>query len=147
MKGFVCSICGFISIDGAAPEICPVCHAPKKAFSEKEDALKTVKDKALSGESEKKHIPYILIEKKCSLIPDGCIDANIKIGEITHPMLPEHYILHIDLYVDRKFIMRASLTPEKLNPAIGIHLKVNGGKLSAVETCNLHGSWINEIDL
>ena len=147
MKGIVCSVCGFISIDGTTPDKCPVCAAPKTAFSLKEDAIKVAGDKTTYSEPEKKHIPYISVAKKCGLIPDGCLDVNVKIGEITHPMLAEHYIMWIDFYVDKKYVSRMMLTPEKLNPACGLHLKVKSGKFTAIENCNIHGSWIKEIDL
>ena len=100
MKGFVCKVCGFISIDGSAPEKCPVCGSPKTAFEEKEGAIKTPKDPNNLTELEKKHIPVITIVKKCGLIPEGCQDLHVKMGEIQHPMLPEHYIMHIDFYID-----------------------------------------------
>lgn len=147
MKGFICSVCGFISIDGQVPEACPACGASRSAFEEKEDAIKTPKDAANLSELEKKHIPVILLEKKCGLIPGGCTDVHVKIGEIQHPMTPEHRIDFIDFYIDKKYVSRVKLTPEKLNPAACLHLKANGGRLTAVDSCNLHGSWINEVDL
>ena len=147
MKGFVCKVCGFISINGKAPENCPVCHAPKTAFQEKEDAIKTPQDPNNLTELEKKHIPVITIVKKCGLIPEGCQDVHAKIGEIQHPMQPEHYIVHIDFYIDNEFISRMILTPDKLNPAAALHLKVTSGKFTAIELCNLHGAWIKEVDL
>lgn len=147
MKGFVCSVCGFVSIDGAAPEKCPVCGAPKTAFNEKSDAIKTEGDSKGIGETEKKHIPFIKIENKCELIPDGCIDVNVKIGEIVHPMMTEHFIMHIDFYLDKKYISRIMFTPEKVNPAAGLHLRVKNGKFTAIESCNIHGNWIKEMDL
>lgn len=147
MKGFVCKVCGFISIDGAAPDKCPVCGAPKTAFEEKDDAIKTPQDENNLTELEKKHIPVITVVKKCGLIPEGCVDVHAKMGEIQHPMQPEHYINHIDFYIDKKFIARVHLTPEKLNPAAALHLKASSGKLSVVELCNLHGAWIKETEL
>ena len=147
MKGFVCKVCGFISIDGSAPEKCPVCGSPKTAFEEKEGAIKTPKDPNNLTELEKKHVPVVAIVKKCGLIPEGCQDVHVKTGEIQHPMLPEHYIMHIDFYIDKKFLSRVILTPEKLNPAAALHLKAQGGKLSVIESCNLHGCWIKEMNL
>ena len=147
MKGFVCSVCGYVSINGSAPEKCPVCHAPKKAFQEKEDAIKTPKDANNMTEDEKKHVPVVTIVKKCGLIPEGCQDVHVKMGEIPHPMQAEHYIMYIDFYVDNEFLSRILLTPEKLNPAGALHLKVKSGKLSVVEFCNLHGAWIKEVSL
>lgn len=147
MKAYVCSVCGFVSLKGDAPEKCPVCGAPKSAFSEKEDALKEPKDPRNLSELEKKHIPVIVLPKTCGLIPDGCRDVHVKIGEITHPMLPEHFIMRLDFYLNKEFIARVMLRPGALNPAAALHLKVSNGKLSVVEFCNLHGAWMSEVDL
>ncbi|UCD55461.1 MAG: hypothetical protein JSV93_01290 [Candidatus Omnitrophota bacterium] len=147
MKAYVCKVCGFISIDGSAPDKCPVCGAPKKAFEEKENAITTPKDANNLTELEKKHVPVVKVVKTCGLIPEGCADVHARIGETLHPVLPEHYINHIDFYVDKKFIARAHLTPEKLNPAAALHLRVKSGKLSVIDLCNLHGAWITEVDL
>ena len=147
MKGYVCKVCAFISINGKAPDRCPVCGAPKTSFEEKEDAIKTPKDINNLTELEKKHVPVISVVKKCGLIPKGCQDVHVKMGQIQHPMQPEHYIRHIDFYIDAEFISRVHLTPVKLNPAAALHLAVASGKLSVIELCNLHGAWIKEVDL
>ncbi|MBU4140945.1 MAG: hypothetical protein KKA80_03525 [Candidatus Omnitrophica bacterium] len=147
MKGYVCKVCKFISINGSAPDKCPVCGAPRTAFEEKEDAIKTLKDENNLTELEKKHIPVITVVKKCGLIPEGCLDVHVKMGEIQHPMQAEHYIAHIDFYIDKEFISRVMLTPEKLNPAAALHLKASSGRLAAIELCNLHGAWIKETEL
>jgi len=147
MKGYVCKICGFISINGSAPDKCPVCGAPKTAFEEKKDAIKIAKDENNLSELEKKHIPAITVVKKCGLILEGCQDVHVKMGEIQHPMQPEHYIVHIDFYIDKEFISRVILTSEKLNPAAALHIKAPSGRLSVVELCSLHGAWIKEISL
>lgn len=144
MKALVCQMCGYIAINGNAPEKCPVCGAPKTAFKEVEDAIKDPKDPKNLVESEKKHIPAITVVKKCGLIPEGCQDVHVKVGEVQHPMEDKHYIAHIDLYIDKEFISRVILTPEKLNPAAALHLKAGSGKLTAIEFCTVHGAWISE---
>ena len=144
MKGYVCKMCKYISITGSAPEICPVCGAPKTAFEEKESAIITPKDANNKTELEKKHEPLIIVVRKCGLIAEGCTDVHAKMGEILHPMQPEHSIQHIDFYIDKAFIARVHLTPDKLNPAAALHLKAGGGKLAVIALCNLHGAWINE---
>lgn len=146
MKGLVCEVCGYVAIDGVAPDHCPICMAASTAFKPKDDALKTAANIATSGESEKKHVPSITVSKKCGLIPDGCTDVHIKIGEIQHPMLPEHFITRIVFYIDKKYAGHVCLTPA-LNPASSVHVKAKGAKFAAVETCNVHGSWFNEVDL
>ncbi|MBL7084615.1 MAG: hypothetical protein ISS43_00715 [Candidatus Omnitrophica bacterium] len=147
MRGYVCKICKFISIDGSAPDKCPVCGAPRSAFEEKEDAIKMPQDTNNLTELDKKHIPIVTVVKKCGLIPQGCQDAHVKLGEIQHPMQAEHYIMHIDFYIDKKFVARVHLTPEKLNPAAALHIKAEVGKLAAIALCNIHGAWIAETDL
>jgi len=147
MKGIVCKVCGFVSINGSAPDKCLVCGAPKTSFEEKENAIKTALDVNNLNEVEKKHIPAITVVKTCSLIPEGCQDVHAKIGEIQHPMQKEHYIVHIDFYLDNEFVSRVHLTPDKLNPAAALHLKSQSGKFTAIEFCNLHGAWIKEVDL
>ena len=147
MKGFTCKVCRFISISGSAPDKCPVCGAPKTAFEQKEDAIKTPTDAGNLTDLEKKHVPVIKVIKACGFIPEGCQDVHVKMGEIQHPMQPEHYIAHIDFYIDNEFISRVILTPEKLNPAAALHLKAKTGKLSAIEFCNIHGAWIKEVEL
>ncbi|HOX54265.1 MAG: desulfoferrodoxin family protein [Candidatus Omnitrophica bacterium] len=144
MKGYVCKVCGFVSIDGSIPDKCPACGSPSKAFEEKMDAIKTAKDEEKLSE---KHTPVITVVRKCGLIPEGCADVHVRIGSVIHPMLPEHYITAIDFYIDNKFLARTILTPEKLNPAAALHLKVATGKLSVVEHCNIHGNWIAEQNL
>ena len=147
MKGIVCKVCGYISINGSAPEKCPVCGAPSSAFTENEDAIKQAADQGNPNEAEKKHTPAITVVHKCGLIPEGCTDVHVKVGEIQHPMTVEHQIEHIDFYIDKEFISRIKLTPDKLNPAGALHLKASSGRLSAIESCNLHGQWIAETDL
>ena len=141
MKGYVSKVCGYISINGSAPEKCPVCGAPKVSFVEKLDAIKRPEDEMTLKE---KHTPVITVIKKCGLIPDGCTDVHAKVGSVTHPMQSDHYIMHIDFYLDNEFISRIILTPEKLNPAGALHMKANSGKLSVIELCNKHGAWIAE---
>ncbi|MCM8786694.1 MAG: hypothetical protein NC935_01415 [Candidatus Omnitrophica bacterium] len=143
MEFYVCAKCGYVAFDVPA-EVCPICGAKKDAFKLDKNAIKKPVDPNNLSELEKKHIPLLKIERKCGLINSGCLDVNIKIGEITHPMQQEHFIMYIDVYLDKNFIARYHLTPEKLNPALGIHLKVGSGKLLVLENCNLHGRWIKE---
>jgi len=147
MNGNVCKVCGYISITGNAPDKCPVCGAPKTAFEEKENAVLTPKDAGNKTELEKKHVPVIKVIKKCDLMSGGCTDVHARIGEAQHPMQADHFIGHIDFYIDNRFIARIHLTPEKCNPAGALHLKTGAGKLTVIEFCNLHGAWINEVEL
>ncbi|GHT69682.1 superoxide reductase [Endomicrobiia bacterium] len=146
MKGLVCKVCGYVALDGSKDQ-CPICLAENE-FEEKEDAYKMPDFKAISGETEKKHIPYFTIVKECGIICGiGCIDVHVKIGEILHPSLPEHHIAEVTFYVDNKFVSNVMFT-SNVNPATVIHLKDGTkGKVQAIENCNIHGKWYNEVEI
>ncbi|MFC1594734.1 desulfoferrodoxin family protein [Candidatus Omnitrophota bacterium] len=147
MNTFVCKVCGHIAFD-AAPEKCPVCGAPKPSFENKPDAITQPADPANLTDGDKKHIPKILVVKECGLIPGGgCVDAHVKVGEIEHVMQPEHFIRYIDFYLDKKFISRTQLTPENVHPAAVAHLNATTGTVTVIENCNVHGSWIVEVEI
>ncbi|HDZ76497.1 MAG TPA: hypothetical protein ENH41_00210 [Candidatus Omnitrophica bacterium] len=147
MKWPVCKVCGFISINGEAPDVCPVCGAPKTSFEEKDGVIKSPVNSANLNESEQKHVPQTTLVKKCGLIPENCQDVHVRVGQILHPMKPEHHIAHIDFYLDKEFISRIILTPGSLNPAVALHINAAAGRLSVVELCNVHGAWINDVYL
>ena len=140
MEGFVCGTCRYIAFD-EAPEKCPVCMSPKSVFKA-QDIVKTSADEG----PKEKHVPVIKIVKKCGLVGEGCTDIHVRIGDILHPMEPDHYIVFVDFYVDKKWISRVHLTPDN-NPAASSHIKASSGKLSVIELCNKHGYWVNEADL
>lgn len=146
MEIMVCKVCGYVSF-GGAPDRCPVCGAKKEAFQLTPDAIKKPVDPNNLTDGDKKHIPAIKITKTCGLVGPGCTDVHIKIGEITHVMEAKHFIMYIDVYLDNNFIARCHLTPDKMNPAIGLHLQVSSGKLLVLENCNVHGRWTAEADI
>ncbi len=143
MDTFICGKCGYVAF-GQAPDRCPVCGAAKEAFELTPDAIKKPADPNNLTDLEKKHIPVIKINRQCGLVGPGCVDVHIKVGDMLHVMEAKHYIMYIDIYLDQAFIARYHLTPEKLNPVLGIHLKVAAGKLLALENCNLHGRWVTQ---
>jgi len=145
MDTLVCGKCGYIAFRDA-PQSCPVCGAKKEAFELDPLAIKKPADPNNLNELEEKHIPAIEIKRQCGLVSSGCIDANIKIGQILHPVEEKHSITYIDIYRDYNFIARYHLTPE-LNPVLGIHLKVTAGRLVVLENCNLHGRWVAETEI
>jgi superoxide reductase len=140
-KLFVCQICGHIEF-GAAPDHCPVCHAPKDKFKEDAAAVNPAEK-----EGKEKHVPVILVTKECGLVPDVCRDIHIKVGATPHPMVEDHFIQWIDVYVNKKYAARYYLTPA-LQAAVSVHLKSDAqGTIQAVEFCNKHGRWMAEAAL
>lgn len=143
MKTFECSVCGHIEFN-QSPEKCLVCRAGKDAFKENANAIQKAGQPG-KGEADNKHIPKIVVVKECGLIPNaGCVDAHVRVGEVEHPMLVNHFIRYIDYYHDYQFLSRIWLSPEKCHPACALHLKVNSGTLTVIENCNLHGNWMSE---
>jgi len=146
MDTFVCGKCGYIAF-GRAPDACPVCGALKQAFELDASAIKKPSDPKNLNDLEKKHIPAIKIVRQCGLVGPGCVDIHVKVGEVLHVMEAKHYIMYIDVYLDRAFIARYHLSPDKVNPVLGVHLKAASGKLLALENCNIHGRWMAEADI
>ncbi len=146
MEKFVCKMCGYVELKDVAPEKCPQCGAPKKAFEQREDAIKLPENTDEKSGLEKKHVPVILVNKSCSLI-EGCVDVHVKMGDIIHPMETEHYINVIDFYLDKEFISRVKLTAQNIQPAGCLHLAADEGRLSVVEHCTVHGNWLAEKEL
>lgn len=146
MNTFICGKCGYVAFN-EAPDACPVCGAAKQAFEENSTAIKKPIDPANLNDLEKKHIPAIDIKRQCGLVGPGCVDASIKIGSMLHVMEEKHFIMYIDLYLEYKFIARYHMTPDNLNPVLGVHLKVASVKLTALENCNIHGRWMAEAQI
>jgi len=138
-KALVCSVCGYIHLKETAPEKCPICQANSKVFALKDDALKTKDDVSTVGESYKKHLPVISVNN----VSENVWEIKATIGELEHPMLPEHYITSITFYVDNEYIGCVALTPQ-LKPETSIYADVKGKKISVIENCNIHGNWISE---
>ncbi len=65
--------------------------------------------------------------------------VSVKVGEVAHPMLENHYITMIALETDKGVYIK-KLTPN--NQASAAFLLNNDEKIVAVyEYCNLHGLW------
>ena len=146
-KALVCSVCGYVHLKENAPEKCPVCGAASKVFSLKDDALKTKEDIVTVGESHKKHLPLVVknLMKCCNDENSQCQQIMVRVGELVHPMTPEHYITNIMFYADKEYVGGIALTPE-LKPAGAISLDVKDKKISVVAQCNIHGNWLTELE-
>jgi superoxide reductase len=75
-----------------------------------------------------KHVPII------TKIDGG---YKVTVGEVNHPMLPEHFIEWIELIAGDE-ILRKNLKPGDAPEAI---FYTKATEVSAREFCNLHGNW------
>lgn len=145
MKTFVCRVCGHAAFE-QAPVDCPVCKAPIENFDNNPKAIHMPEDPSNLSETEKKHIPMIVISKECRLIGGECVDVHVKVGEIEHVMESEHSIAFIDFYINQRYQTRVQLRYKRLHPAATLHLRVDTGTLTVVANCNVHGNWMSEVN-
>ena len=120
---YLCSVCGKITLtvqDGEGTLVC--CDQPMTRMEEK-----------VSDAGKEKHLP--VIEKT----PAG---IRVKVGEIPHPMEPEHFIQWIEVIGDN-FLYTASLKPGE-KPEKEFCLP--GGNVRKVRAyCNKHGLWAKKL--
>lgn len=88
---------------------------------------------------EAQHNEETIMEKHVPILVD--LDDNfreIRVGEVLHPMLPEHYIMFIEaISKDKKHVNLQFLSPNEQPKMI---LKENYD-IVAREYCNIHGLW------
>ena len=76
-----------------------------------------------------KHVPVISV--------DGDV-VTVKVGEVEHPMVDEHYIYFVAVQTD-KGVYRKDLKPG-MEPVASFCL-AGESLVAAYEYCNLHGLW------
>lgn len=80
-----------------------------------------------------KHVPVIVREGN---------KVTVKIGEVPHPMSPEHYILFIEL-IDGDDVYRHDFKEGDTAAEATFHLEPKTGLLARAY-CNLHGFWASK---
>lgn len=97
------------------------------------------------GEEMNELIPGTIDASLEKHVPEVTVDGDtitVKVGSVTHPMVPEHYIQWIYLRTE-KGGQRKCLNPGE-EPVASFTL--NGDKaVAAYEYCNLHGLWKADI--
>lgn len=121
MNFFKCRECGSIALEIVTGE-CDSAKVFQELNANTTDA---------SGE---KHVP--VVEKKGDTIV-------VKVGELEHPMLEEHYIMWIYLETEQGGHLRKLSPGEK--PEAEFLLASSEKPIAAYEYCNLHGLWKAEI--
>ena len=81
-----------------------------------------------------KHYP--VVELKGNVV-------KVKVSDVTHPMLPEHWIQWIALETE-KGVQRVDLEPGE-EPVAEFALADGDKAVAAYEHCNLHGLWKTDI--
>lgn len=122
---YKCKICGKVvmMLDQFAPKT--ICCG-----QEMEELVANTTDGAFE-----KHVPAVE-EKDNKVI--------VRVGEIAHPMLAEHYINFIVLHTDQGYKIK-HLRPGDF-PVAEFAVNDNEIIFSAYEYCNLHGLWKKSIE-
>lgn len=118
LEVYKCEICGNIIevLEGGEGEL--TCCG---------EAMVLLKENTTDAALEK-HVP--VIEK----ISGG---FKVKVGEVAHPMLEEHFIQWIEIIADGK-AYRQFLNPGDAPEAV---FNIEASEVTAREYCNLHGLW------
>lgn len=121
-KIFRCQLCGNVVVklaDSGVNVFC--CGQP----------MTQIKPNTQDAATEK-HVPVVEINNKT---------VFVKVGEIAHPMLAEHYISHIILLTSGGVQIR-ELAPNML-PQAEFAVQDDEKVIKAYSLCNLHGLWSN----
>lgn len=81
--------------------------------------------------AKEKHVPVIIREGS---------KVTVKVGEVAHPMTPQHYILFVELLAGDK-ILRHDFKEGTLVAEAVFMVEDQSAPLQAREYCNLHGLW------
>jgi superoxide reductase len=81
--------------------------------------------------AKEKHVP--VIERNGKVV-------KVKVGEVPHPMTPEHYILFVELIAGDKVLRHEFKEGDTVAEAVFM-VDDENVKLYAREYCNLHGFW------
>ena len=84
-----------------------------------------------------KHVPVVKVE-------GDYLVATV--GEVLHPMTPEHLISNIWVEFSDGSAMKVTLTPED-KPEARFNIAGKKGKATVYEYCNLPGLWKAEVEL
>ena len=121
MKFFKCKECLSIAMEFVAEK-----EAKEKTFQELEANTTDA-----AGE---KHVPVV----ECA-----GDTIRVKVGELEHPMLDEHYIMFIYLETEQGGMLKKLCPGQK--PEAEFKLSPGDKPVAAYEYCNLHGLWKAEI--
>lgn len=121
MKFYKCKHCGkivaLVSGPAAIPTIC--CGEP----------MVELKPNTEDGAHEK-HIPVYEVNRENNTV-------TVKVGEVDHPMIPEHFIQWVVLQTN-KGNQRKELVPGT-KPVVTFAIDSDEEVIAVLEYCNLHG--------
>lgn len=95
---------------------------------------------------EKKHAPVIEVPAKIALGESFAV--TLTMGEISHPMGPDHYIQNLDLLVGNEPAGHVEFRPEVATAKATVYIRLDKPvTLIARSYCNLHGLWESRLEV
>ena len=124
MKFYICSKCGKI-VGMVRNSRCDTycCDQPMEEMTAN-----------TSDGAHEKHVPVVTVDGNT---------VKVRVGEVDHPMLDEHFIMWVALET-KEGAQRKTLTPGAA-PEVTFALSEGDQVVAAYEYCNLHGLWKKEI--
>ena len=126
VKFYYCKTCGNLLIPAVDVSVFPICCGE-------------IMDLLVPGQTDaavEKHVPVVVRE-------DDGKHVEVKVGEVAHPMVDEHYIQFVVLAHGPRFYYHKFSPGDE--PAARFAIKDNSMPLAAYEFCNLHGLWKAEV--
>ena len=121
---YVCEHCGNVAVkvvDSGVPLVC--CGE------------RMVKLEAGSVDASKeKHVPAVKVEGNV---------VSVVVGEVEHPMTPEHYIQMICLVTEKGY--QVAPLASDAEPKAVFAVAEGDAPVAVYEYCNLHGLWVAEL--
>ena len=124
MKFYRCETCGNVITklnDSGVPVVC--CGKPMTEL--------------VPGSSDgafEKHVPAVTVEGST---------VKVQVGEVEHPMLPEHFIQFIALETTTGAQIKYLKAGDK--PVADFTVADGDKPVAVYEYCNLHGLWVKEL--
>lgn len=122
-KFYICRHCGNIIVkleDSGVPVVC--CGEPMQ------ELIPGTVDAAVE-----KHVPVVSINGD---------EVEVRVGEVAHPMIPEHFISWILIITETGFQIKNLTAGEE--PVV--KFKTNEKVHIAYEYCNIHGLWKKDLN-
>lgn len=120
----------------------PSAEETEPALEELEEIIYTRSDPGAWGGKEGSHVPQIVYEK---------IEAGLKVTvTVSHEMNPEtpHYIMYIKLKDGEDNLLgEMEFGPANEKAEAIFEIDTIPSKLIAYERCNLHGLWMDEVEV
>lgn len=124
MKFYKCALCGNYAIKPFDSGLALSCCG-----QEMEEVTPNTTDAAVE-----KHVPAVTV--------DGP-KVHVQVGEVEHPMTPEHYITFICLETENGYQIVELTSDDK--PVADFVVAEGDKPLRVYEDCNIHGLWVAEI--